>query len=138
MPSPSTLTAKPSHNNLDNVNPWVSHRHGPSLGGKVGGFRLVVPVLSVFGAKLARAIAFSTVAERVWDLAIPMAYRACVKISMASMTGSHHYLPPMCSESEPDATSRRRASRDEVSLLSRFIRKPSYRAKRLPPCWRLI
>jgi len=54
---------------------------------------LVVPVLSVFGAKLARAIALSTFPERVWHLAVPMAYRACVKISMASMTGSHHYLP---------------------------------------------
>jgi hypothetical protein len=62
-------------------------------------------VLSVFGAKLARAIALSTFPERVWHLAVPMAYRACVKISMASMTGSHHYLPPMCGESEPDVTS---------------------------------
>jgi hypothetical protein len=51
---------------------------------------LVVPVLAVPGAKLARAVALRAFAERVRDFAGPTTHRARVKIAMASTTVSHH------------------------------------------------
>jgi hypothetical protein len=50
-------------------------------------------VLAVLGAEFARAVALRAFAKRVRDFAVPMADRTCVKIAIASMTGSHHELP---------------------------------------------
>lgn len=54
---------------------------------------LIVPVLAVLGAEPARAIALRAFAERVRNLAVPMADRKCVKIAIASMAGIHNELP---------------------------------------------
>ncbi len=54
---------------------------------------LIIPVLAILGAELARAVALRAFAERVRDFAVPMADRTGVKIAIASMTGSHHELP---------------------------------------------
>jgi hypothetical protein len=57
-----------------------------------GAGRLVVPVLAVLRAKLARAVALRAFAEHERDLAVPMADRTCVKIAMASTAIGHREL----------------------------------------------
>jgi len=62
----------------------------PRLCTRPSGEGLIVPVLAVLGAELARAVALRAFAECVRDFAVPMADRAGVKIAMASMTRGHH------------------------------------------------
>jgi hypothetical protein len=80
-------------------------------------------VLAILGAELARAVAFRAFAERVWDFAVPMADRTCVKIAMASITFGHHELP-MGSETflaQRDAEDGRVAANSAGDDISPFI-----------------
>lgn len=74
------------------------------LGTPPSGGELIVPVLAVLGAELARAVALCAFAECVRDFAVPVADRTCVKIAVASMTFGHHEFPTGGEPAWPNVT----------------------------------
>jgi hypothetical protein len=101
--------------------PWLCVR---AFGG------LVVPVLAVPGAKLARAVALRAFAERVRDFAVPTTDRTRVKIAMASTTVSHHEpsrpgCVPAAPARETPAQTQRASCRDRYASPCSFPRSAS-------------
>jgi hypothetical protein len=85
---------------------------------------LVVPVLAVPGAKLARAVALRAFAERVRDFAGPTTDRARVKIAMASTTVSHH--EPSRPGCVPAAPARETPAQPSASCRDRYVSPCSF------------